>query len=131
MSDDAQSVLTLLYIEDNAASTSVMEAVLELRPAWRFVHRGLVAAGVEAAGTERPDLILIDMNLPDGTGAQALAMLKGDPATRDIPVVVLTASATGSSAASVLEAGAEQFWVKPHDLGLMLAYFDQVAARHL
>jgi len=121
--------LVLLYIEDNVASVEVMEAVLELRPAWRFVHAGLIKTGMEAAHTHRPDLILLDMNLPDGSGAQALVELKTDPVTRDVPVVILTAGTTAKNTTSLLGAGADQFWTKPHDLGLMLAYFDQVASR--
>ena len=121
--------LVLLYIEDNAASVDVMEAVLELRPAWRFVHAGLMRTGIDAAHTHRPDLILLDMNLPDGSGAQALAALKASPVTRDLPVVILTAGTTDKNTTSLLAAGAEAFWTKPHDLGLMLAYFDHIADR--
>ncbi len=122
-------MLVLLYIEDNVASVEVMEAILELRPAWRLVHAGLIRTGIDAARHQPPDLILLDMHLPDGSGASALATLKADPVTAAIPVVILTAGTTGKNAATLLEAGADQFWTKPHDLGLMLDYFDQVAAR--
>ncbi len=121
--------LVLLYIEDNLVSVEVMEAVLELRPAWRLVHAGLIKTGITAAHTHQPDLILLDMNLPDGSGAGALTTLKTDPGTRDVPVVILTAGTTGKNATSLLQAGADQFWTKPHDLGMMLEYFDHIAAR--
>ncbi|MDQ2825605.1 MAG: response regulator [Actinomycetota bacterium] len=121
--------LVLLYIEDNAASVEVMKAVLDLCPAWRLIHSGLVATGIDVAHAHHPDLILVDMHLPDGSGAHVLTTLKAHPETRDIPVVVVTAGATTTSATSLLQAGADQFWTKPHDLNLMLAYFDHIATR--
>ncbi|MEO3935344.1 response regulator [Dermatophilaceae bacterium Soc4.6] len=106
-----------------------MADILELRPVWRLVHAGLVSTGIEAARTQRPDLILLDMHLPDGTGDQVLTALKQDRETSDIPVVVLSAGTIGAKAAPLVDAGADQFWTKPHDLGLMLEYFDELAAR--
>jgi len=126
--DGATQSLVVLYIEDHPVSVMVMKFILELRPAWRLVHAGTVAAGIIAARTHLPNLILLDMHLPDGTGDEALAVLKADRRTRDIPVVILSAGTTDSECATLLDAGAHQVWLKPHDLSLVLAYFDGVAA---
>ncbi|GAA1889887.1 response regulator [Lapillicoccus jejuensis] len=119
---------TLLYVEDHPASVSVMRSLLELRPQWRFLTAARLDAGLVLARTEHPDLVLLDMRLPDGTGSDGLAALRSDPATSGIPVVILTAGPPGGER-PLLEAGAEQVWIKPHDLSLTLDFLDEIAAR--
>lgn len=126
--DGSDPRATLLYIEDHPASVSVMRSLLELRPQWRFLTAGRLDTGLELARAEHPDLVLLDMRLPDGSGTDGLRALRSDPGTSGIPVVILTAGPPGGEP-PLLAAGAEQVWIKPHDLSLTLAFLDEVAAR--
>ena len=83
------------------------------------------ALGIELARAERPALILMDINLPGIDGYAALAILKADPATRDIPVVALSANAMPADVERGLAAGFADYLVKPLDftrLHKVLAY---------
>ncbi|MEC4719313.1 response regulator [Noviherbaspirillum sp. CPCC 100848] len=71
--------------------------------------------GIELARSERPDLILMDMQLPDMDGMEATAILKADESTRDIPVVALTASAMKGDRERMLAAGCDGYIEKPID----------------
>ncbi|MGV8967235.1 MAG: EAL domain-containing protein [Cellulomonas sp.] len=70
---------TVLYIEDNEPNVRVLEAMLSLRPGWGLVHAALGALGLELARARRPDLVLLDLHLPDGFGLSVLSALKEDP----------------------------------------------------
>jgi CheY-like chemotaxis protein len=72
--------------------------------------------GLELARTQIPDLILLDIHLPDLMGDQVLERLKSDPITRDIPVVVLSADATRRQIATSMAGGALEYLTKPLDL---------------
>jgi PAS domain S-box-containing protein len=107
---------TVLYIEDNLSNIRLIESVLadwenvSLLPAMQ----GFV--GLELARTQIPDLILLDIHLPDLMGDQVLERLKSDPITRDIPVVVLSADATRRQIATSMAGGALEYLTKPLDL---------------
>lgn len=70
-------------------------------------------AGVEAAKSERPDIILMDVMMPVMTGLEAVRTLKGDPRTASIPVVMLSAKSQGYEQDAGLECGAERYVCKP------------------
>ena len=75
---------TLLYIEDNAPNVRVVEHLLRLRPQWRLLHAGLGSLGIELAEAHQPDLVLLDLHLPDLSGHKVLQAIRardGDPAT--------------------------------------------------
>jgi PAS domain S-box-containing protein len=115
---------TLLHVEDNEANVRIMEALLELRPEWRFIHAGLVSLGLELARAHQPDLILTDVHLPDGSGLDVLVALKAEAATAQIPVVVLSADANQPQVRRMLTAGAARYLTKPVDLEEILALLD-------
>ena len=107
---------TVLYVEDNLANYRVIELALAHRPRVKLLaalHGGL---GLELAAQHRPDLILLDLHLPDMPGREVLRRLKDDPATRDIPVVVLSADATTSQIARLRLAGVREYLTKPLDV---------------
>ncbi len=79
------------------------------------------AEGVEMARSESPDLILMDMSLPVMDGWEATRTLKGDEATRAIPVVALTAHAMSTDRDKAMDAGCDAYETKPVDLPRLLA----------
>jgi protein-histidine pros-kinase len=119
--------VTLLYIEDNAPNVRVVEHLLRLRPEWRLVHAALGSLGVELAEAHHPDLILLDLHLPDLSGHQVLHTLRARPATRHTPVVVLTADATTGLEHRLRDSGATGYLTKPLDIDRVLDYLDDVA----
>ncbi|MDI1290300.1 MAG: ATP-binding protein [bacterium] len=125
---DARSVgegtFTLLYVEDNEPNVRVVESILTLRPEWRMIHAGQGGLGIELARAHRPDLVLLDLHLPDRSGADVLAALKGTPDTRSIPVVIVTADATSGAPSRLVESGAEAALTKPFELADLLAILD-------
>jgi CheY-like chemotaxis protein len=76
--------------------------------------------GLELARRRRPDLVLLDLHLPDIDGAEVLERLRGDPATREIPVVIVSADATEGQAERLLAAGAAAYITKPIDVPRLL-----------
>jgi signal transduction histidine kinase/CheY-like chemotaxis protein len=109
---DAQS-RTLLYVEDNPANLMLVEDLIARRP-----DIGLLSArdgnrGVEIAHASRPDVILMDINLPGISGIQALRILAEDPATAHIPVIALSANAMPRDIEKGLEAGFFRYLTKP------------------
>ncbi|HVC87916.1 MAG TPA: ATP-binding protein [Gaiellaceae bacterium] len=113
----------VLYIEDTITNVRVIEGVLERRPRVRLLATMFGRLGVELAREHRPDLILLDLHLPDLSGEQVLAELQADPETRAIPVVVLSADATRERE-QLLLAGASAYLTKPIDLLRLLEVLD-------
>jgi two-component system cell cycle response regulator DivK len=102
----------ILIIEDNAANMKL--AILLLRNAG---HTALCAAdaetGLVCSRTDRPDMILMDMQLPGMDGLTATTVLKQDPATADIPVIALTAMAMKDDEEKAMAAGCDAYISKP------------------
>jgi PAS domain S-box-containing protein len=107
---------TLLYVEDNLANLTLVETILEARPRWRTLPalEGLI--GLELAREHTPDLILLDLHLPDIAGEEVLRRLRADARTSHIPVVVISADATPSTIERLLTVGAAAFLTKPIDI---------------
>jgi CheY-like chemotaxis protein len=107
---------TLLYIEDNVANLNLVETILLARPRWRIIAalRGLV--GIELAREHMPDLILLDLHLPDTSGEEVLRRLRADPRTASIPVVVITADATQAMVERLRAASADAYLTKPLEI---------------
>ncbi len=80
--------------------------------------------GLRKAGAERPDVVLLDMNLPVMDGWTAARALKGDPATARIPVIALTAHAMAGDRDKALEAGCDDYHPKPVDFSRLLTQID-------
>jgi len=106
---------TVLYIEDNSANLELVERILHRFPSIRVISATRGEQGLELARERRPDLILLDLHLPDIRGHEVLGRLLADPATREIPVIILTADVTGGQAKRLLSAGAHSYLAKPID----------------
>ena len=122
------SACDVLYIEDDEINFMLVERILEYRPALKLKHASTGQAGIEAARTERPKLILLDLNLPDIHGADVLRLLRSSSVTDGIPVVVLSANATPSYIERLLTAGAKNYLTKPFDIDPFLAVVDEFTA---
>jgi signal transduction histidine kinase/ActR/RegA family two-component response regulator len=124
LEDDGQ--LCILYIEDNPSNLKLVERILER---WRRVL--LLSAiqgalGLELARRHHPDLVLLDLHLPDLHGSEVLDELRSDPETADIPVVVLSADATAGEIQRLKDKGADDYITKPLDVGQFLAAIERV-----
>ncbi len=117
---------TLLYIEDNAPNVRVVEHLLRLRPQWRLLHAGLGSLGIELAEAHQPDLVLLDLHLPDLSGHQVLQAIRARESIKDTPVVILTADASAGLAHRLRDAGASGYLTKPLDIDRVLDYLDDV-----
>src|SRR5882762_1580998 len=104
---------TLLYVEDNPANLMLVEDLIARRPDIRLLSATDGSRGVEIARASRPDVILMDINLPGISGIQALKILRADPVTADIPVVAISANAIPRDIEKGLEAGFFNYLTKP------------------
>ena len=104
---------TLLYVEDNPANLMLVEDLIARRPELRLLTATDGIRGVEMARASRPDVILMDINLPGISGLQALEILRADPATAHIPVVALSANAMPRDIEKGLAAGFFRYLTKP------------------
>jgi CheY-like chemotaxis protein len=118
----------VLYIEDDPVNFTLVERILEFRPALKLMHARSGGDGVELAQTYRPKLILLDLNLPDMHGSEVLRRLQTEPQTATVPVVVLSADATPSQIERLLTAGARNYLTKPFDIDPFLAVVDEMVA---
>ena len=108
----------LLYIEDNFSNVTLVDQMLGERPALELMTAMQGRVGLELARQHAPDLILLDLHLPDMPGWQVLAQLKADQSTRNIPVVVISADATSPQIKRLLSSGARAYLTKPIDVGI-------------
>ncbi len=106
----------VLYIEDDPANIELVQQVLHRRALADLVCVRAGRAGLESARRSRPDVILLDMHLPEMEGQDVLAELKSDERTRDIPVVVLSADALPARIDRLMDAGAAAYLTKPIDV---------------
>ncbi len=114
-------MIRLLYVEDNDDNVYMLKMRLELLDEFEVLVAENGTKGCELAAAERPDLILMDLELPDIDGWEATRRLKGNPQTRDIPVIALTAHALAGSREKALAAGCDDFDTKPVDFDRLLA----------
>jgi signal transduction histidine kinase/CheY-like chemotaxis protein len=116
----------VLYVEDNLSNLRLIERVLAHRPDIRLHPAMQGRLGLDLAREHRPDLILLDLHLPDMPGEELLLRLRAIPETREIPVVVISADATPGQVSRLLASGARAYLTKPLDLKKFLALLDEV-----
>ena len=103
----------MLYVEDNPANLKLMETLIDRMAGITMVSAHTGELGLELAEVHKPDVIILDINLPGINGFQALRRLKESEATRDIPVIALTANAKPSEVKRGLKAGFHRYLTKP------------------
>jgi len=117
-------MITILQIEDNYANRRLVERVLE--PAgYRLIHAADGQSGIDAALLETPDLILLDMGLPDMDGQTLVSVLRESPQLAGIPIVALTAWPEGIAAEMAHRYGCDGCITKPINVG---EFPNQIAA---
>ena len=116
---------TLLYIEDNVSNFTLIEHLLGDQQPIKLISAMQGLLGLELAARHRPDLILLDLHLPDLSGGEVLDRLKADARTCSIPVVVLSADATKSQIDRLIDAGAADYLTKPLDVDRFLKVIEQ------
>jgi CheY-like chemotaxis protein len=115
----------ILIVDDNPEIRRLL--LLHLKQSgYDTVEAATGREGVEKARATHPDLIIMDLAMPDGTGAEAIVSLKADPLTQDIPIVVLTALLEGALVDRAIAAGAAEILHKP----VSFKWFDLVLQRH-
>ncbi|MBC7955215.1 MAG: response regulator [Cytophagales bacterium] len=124
--DSPQGVV--LYIEDNPINLLLVEQLLLGWSGVRLVQAEDGLRGIELARALHPDLVLLDMRLPDMDGPQVLRALRADPITQDIRVVALSASAMPNEVALARSCGAFDYWTKPLDLERFMADLKRLLA---
>ena len=118
----------ILYIEDNFSNVTLVDQMLAERPAIELMSAMQGRVGLDLARQHAPDLILLDLHLPDMPGWQVLAQLKSDHLTREIPVVVISADATAPQIKRLLSAGARAYLTKPLDIPEFFRVIDEALA---
>jgi signal transduction histidine kinase/ActR/RegA family two-component response regulator len=119
---------TVLYIEDNLSNLRLVEGLISRRPKVSLMTAMQGSVGLVLARDHVPDLILLDLNLPDVSGEEVLLRLLSDPQTAEIPVVVLSADATKGQVKRLLDAGARAYLTKPIDVATFYEVLDEHCA---
>ena len=118
----------VLYVEDNPANQALMTRIARLRPGATLRLASTGTAGTAAARERTPDLVLLDLHLPDIQGDEVLGRLRAQPALGGVPIVVVTADATPGVDDRLRALGADDVITKPVDVDDVLAWIDRAAA---
>jgi CheY-like chemotaxis protein len=110
----------ILVIDDQPENLDVTARRLRLR-GYEVAEAGSGESGIVAARSDRPDLILMDIQMPGVDGHEATRRLKADPQTAAIPVIALTANAFDEDRKKALAAGADEYESKPVEMDRLLA----------
>jgi PAS domain S-box-containing protein len=115
----------VLYVEDNETNVEVMRGIFGLRPQIRLSVATTGRDGLAAVHRDRPDLVLLDMHLPDFDGMELLHRLKANDGTADVPVIVVSADALPAQVEAAYGAGALRYMTKPVAIDEMLDMLDE------
>ncbi|HEX5133905.1 MAG TPA: response regulator [Thermoanaerobaculia bacterium] len=118
----------ILLVEDNEMNRDMLSRRL-VRSGYEVVMAVQGEEGVALARTASPDIVLMDMSLPVMNGWEATRLLKGDPATREIPVIALTAHAMSGDREKAREAGCDDFDTKPVEYARLLSKIEGLLQR--
>ena len=119
---------SVLYVEDNLATINLMEEIFAMRPQIRLITAMQGGLTLELARQHDPDLIILDLHLPDIPGDTVLRRLRKDPRTAHIPVVMFSADATERQVRRLINAGARAYLTKPAKVAEFLHMLDEVLA---
>jgi signal transduction histidine kinase/CheY-like chemotaxis protein len=126
---DGDREARILYIEDEPVNALLVVEALRGMPHWKVMTASDGEQGLELARTLRPDLLLIDINLPRMSGSEVVRALRRRPSTRDLPCIALSADALPEQIAAAREAGFDDYWTKPLDLRTLVSRLGERLAR--
>ena len=115
----------ILVIEDNEDNLSLMRLLLE-RANYTVLMASNGFLGLETARSERPDLILLDLAMPEMDGWEVARQIKSDITTRDIPIIVVTAHALPKDRERAVDAGCDAFIVKPFSVSKLIGEIENL-----
>jgi PAS domain S-box-containing protein len=115
----------LLYIEDNSVNIMLVEELVRTLPGLDIVSEVNGVSGVSRAKSLRPDLVLVDMQLPDIDGFEVLRRLRAEPQTAALPCIALSANAMPEDIEQALRTGFAEYWTKPIDFKHFVAAIDR------
>ena len=121
-------MIKILYVEDNDDNVYMLKMRLELLDEFEVLTAEDGEKGCEMAASERPELILMDLEMPGIDGWEATRRLKGNPQTRNIPIIALSAHALAGSREKALAAGCDEFDTKPIEFDRLVATMRRVLA---
>jgi CheY-like chemotaxis protein len=123
-------VTKVLYVEDNDDNIYMLKMRLELLGDFEVLAAEDGEKGCEMAAAERPDIILMDLEMPVVDGWEATRRLKSNPQTRDIPVIALSAHALAGERERALAVGCNEFDSKPIEFDRLVATVRRILASH-
>jgi CheY-like chemotaxis protein len=116
----------VLYVEDSEPNFRLMENILRDRPNADLVWAETGQKALDLVHEKTPNLVLLDLDLPDIHGSKLLETLQAEPATAETPVIVISTDATASQIERMLSAGARNYLTKPFEIRRFLCMFDEI-----
>lgn len=116
----------VLCVEDNAVNVLLMQSLFKLRPWYQLTIATDAASTLQKIREEKPHLLLIDMHLPDATGAELLAMIRSDETLASIPAIAVSADAMPEDINAALASGFNDYWTKPLNIDAALLALDRL-----
>ena len=116
----------VLYVDDKPENAALVRRILAHRPTVELRTAATGGDGVAAAATSPPDLVLLDLALPDMPGEEVLSRLRAADSTRDVPVVVVSAEAAPARIERLRGEGVRDYITMPYDVTRFLAVIDEV-----
>lgn len=126
--NQANNLTDILYIEDDPTNITLIQGVLAHRPTARLRSAADAASGLAAAREAVPQLVLLDLGLPDRPGIEVLRELRADDRTAEVPVVVLSGDSAPATITELMNAGARAYLTKPLDIVEFLEIVDDVGS---
>jgi two-component system cell cycle response regulator DivK len=120
----------VLYIEDNPINMSLVETALESYPGITLLKASTGQEGIRIARAEQPDLVLLDMHLPDIGGLEVVRALNEDIANRQLRVTLLTADTLSMDIVKAMSLGAYEYWLKPINMNTFDAALKRALSRN-
>ncbi|MGH2734856.1 MAG: response regulator [Actinomycetota bacterium] len=122
---DRAGIRRVLYVDDNPINLKLVGAIFSSRPDIELVTAATAGTALAAALEAPPDLVLLDLNLPDRPGDEVVEELSRDPRTSAVPVVIVSAEDDGHVRSRARAAGADAYLTKPFDLDSFLGVVDR------
>jgi CheY-like chemotaxis protein len=122
--------LHVLCVEDNPVNLQLVRELIALRPRVRLSTAEDGLSGVRTALAEPPELVLLDIQLPDIDGLEVMRRLRAQGATAGCRIVALSADAMPERISAALAAGFDDYWTKPIQFDTFLGHLDRMVAAH-